>query len=1115
MQATFLSNDLSPHASRKPQTDRLILPELLEKAAAEPQLAGEARDAAHAIVLRWADLESSGKLARMKETQLRGEFLSEVFGRALRYRLFSENLQSWDLWQEFPVNGGSADAAIGSFAAEADPIPVAVIELKGPKADLDRDRSGGRTPVEQCRGYMFDLPGCRWGLVSNIVSFRLYHHEHPKRQYEHFSLQDLRGPDTFRQFYALFERGGLLPSIVGHLPRADQLLHDTDHAQQRVSDELYELYRDKRFELVRHLIHQHGKPIDTAIRVAQKLLDRILFVAFCEDRGLLPPLLIKEAWQSFSRFARSTNKRWREFLHLFESIDQGNFDAGIPKFNGRLFAHDPELDDGKLLDDRWTDFFNDIAKYDFKDGVHLDVLGHIFERSITDLELLRAESAALLATEPPPTPGRRKREGIYYTPPSITRYIVEHTVGQVIDERFAALAAEQGIDDPSEPPTAKKLADWFKFQQARLDCLRSIRVVDPACGSGAFLIQAFDDLEDRYDEVVTALGMQQGFKNEPLREQIKIDILTGNLFGVDLSEESVEITRLALWIRTAERGKTLADLSSNIQRGNSLVDDVKTDANALDWQAAFPQVFAQGGFDCVIGNPPYVKLQNFRRREPAVAAWLTDRYKAASTGNFDMYLPFIERGLELLRPGGRLGFIAPNVWLFNEYGRGLRELVAEKRALTRFVDFKSHQVFEDATTYTALQFFTTSPQEHIVVSDAGDGNLAQLTEFHVGYEGRGGEPWALLDAPEQAILDRMRQSSVTLADATEHIFQGIITSADAIYHLIKVGSGKYYSAALERIVELEDAIMKPLVSGEDASPFAVAAPIKFLLFPYEVDEDGARLITAKKLQKSFKRAWSYLEANEKALRARESDKFDLDEGWWQFGRSQALDTQKLTKIGVPQTVNRLQAFIDLAGMLCFNNVRVNGITERADGAYSLWYLLALLNARVVDFFFKRIAKPKDRNYFEANKQFIAPLPIPADKDQKPLSRLAEKLTKLHSARHEAIGKVHRRLVTDLPPKELVRTSPLPPKLPGRLAAYDDLAMPSLLAAMEGFAERTLSLEERDRWQDYLTPELSALEKLKAEIASLMEQLNLETYDLYGLSSQQIATIEAAAKAKCD
>jgi len=754
------------------------------------------------------------------------------------------------------------------------------------------------------------------------------------------------------------------------------------------------------------------------------------------------------------------------------------------------------------LDDSRTGFFKEISAYDFRDEVNVDVLGHIFEQSVTDLEQLRVDPALLKAEAGPKTVGKRKREGIYYTPLRITRYIVENTVGALVEERFDALA-EQFRIEPEADPSPETFAAWIKYNHARLKALQELRVCDPACGSGAFLIQAYDLLEDAYDEVVTALCLEQGRGNEKLYEEISRTILSRNLYGVDLSKEAVEITQLALWLRTAKRGQSLADLSQNIKAGNSLVDDAEVDANAFDWVDAFPDIMPEGGFDCVIGNPPYVKLQNFRKREPRIAKFLVDRYRSAKTGNFDMYLPFIERGLELLRPGGRMGFIAPNVWIFNEYGRGLRELLAETGSLRRFVDFKSHQVFEDATTYTALQFFSKEKNETVEAADASVGDLQKLEFYVVPYTRLSGGSWALLSENDQSILDKMRANSVTLAEASEQIFQGLITSADAVYHVIRVGPGRFYSHSLDDEVELEEEIVKPLISGEDAVPFATPPTDKYLIFPYLVTADECRLYTERELKK-FKRCWAYLKKHEDRLRARESRKFD-DDAWFRFGRHQNLDKHERPKLFVPRLLLHLFAGADPKGAVYLDNVDVGGVLLHK--GWNLFYVLAILNSKSCDFAWRATSKPFRGEYRSANKQFIAPLPIPNVKDQKPLSKIARELAGLHAKRLAIEAGVHRRFRTDLPPTQLIRLSPLPPTLSRRLIEFHDQPRNELFAEMEKLAGQKLGPATREKWDDYLTKQTNEWAGIRRRIDDRMGELNEVVYGLYGLSKDDVKRME--------
>ncbi|MGQ0636267.1 MAG: Eco57I restriction-modification methylase domain-containing protein [Planctomycetaceae bacterium] len=1111
-------NSLFPqiHAARYGDSDRkrrdsLFLPKLLEAAAADHLLRGEGQDQARVLLTRWADLESEGKLQNRKESELEGEFLQDVFCRALGHTSFSQGLNHWHLRAKYQLPDGEADAAIGFFAVENGDPPLVLIELKGPRVNIDRDRPGGRTPVQQCWDYLNSVPEAQWGIVSNMVSFRLYHKARGSRAFEHFTLQELRDDVLrFRQFYCLFSIGGLLPALPGQRSRAEQLLVSSRTEQQQVGAKLYARYHDVRVSLIRHLMQApFDKSIDQAIHISQKLLDRIVFVAFCEQRGLLPPRVIQQASDNVGAFALVTNPQWHAFRRLFQSIDKGNPKADIPQYNGGLFESDPEVD-GLELDDSWTAFFRELTRYDFENEVTVDVLGHIFEQSVTDLETLRLHGAISPRKPTKALVGKRKRQGIYYTPQFVTKFVIDQTLGACLSERTAALARKYGVD-PSRPGNGPRGEDGKSYWKERLDELLRLKVCDPACGSGAFLIEAFDFLEGEYELVLDELCQLDAKSYESLRDAVAPTILGRNLFGVDLSREAVEITRLALWIRTAERGRKLTDLSHNIWHGNSIVDDASVDSDAFPWAQTFAEAFAAGGFDCVIGNPPYVKLQNFRRREPMIAAHLIQRYRSAKTGNFDLYLPFIERGLELLNSNGRLGFIAPSVWLFNEYGRGLRELVREGSSLEKFVDFKSFQVFQDATTYTAVQIFSPRKRQHVQAADASDGALVNMQFYSVPYRRLETDAWALVDDERQTILEKMRARSVPLEEAAGQIFQGLITSADVIYHLKKLGPGRFFSAALNGAVELEDELLKPLVSGEEAVPFATPPTDKYLLFPYLVAGDECRLFTVREL-KRFKRCWAYLKQNESVLRARESGKFD-DDQWYRFGRHQNIDKQELAKIGVPQTVNRLAAFIDAKGERYFNNVRINGILPRADGTFDLWYLLGILNSDACDCYFRSIAKPKDRGYFEANKQFIAPLPIPKVANQKPVAEIARQLADLHARVLAISAAVHRRFEVDLLPASLLQGTVLPPKLPRKLTSFDELSMPALLSEIERFAESSFKPQQRAKWDRYLSGEIDTLQALKREIADATEELNGRAFELYGLDDDDVRRIDAARPAR--
>jgi len=725
----------------------LVLRRFLAEEAESFHYRGEQQDQAHEIIKRWADLESERHLAK-KETSLDADFLREVFGEALGYQAATESPDDYQLQRNFTVPGiGVADGALGNFRPDSSDSPLVVIELKGAHVNLDKDKFNGRTPVQQCWDYLDGLPDCPWGIVSNFVTFRLYHRKKTPLAYEEFKLQELRDLRKFRQFYCLFERGGLVRPRPGRVLRAFDLLQRTENRQREVGDKLYGTYSRERARLIEHLCHEKNKSLDGAIHIAQKILDRIIFVAFCEDRGLLPPKCIDKAYSTLPPFSKVTNPRWRNFLDLFHAVDEGHPEFNLSTgFDGGLFKHDPEVDDLQL-DDEWTNFFRSIGTYDFRDEVNVEVLGHLFEKSVAELEKMRVGGLYAFEAAAAPRPAmrksaERKRFGTYYTPPEFTRLIVRNTVEELIAQRLAQLHRSHGLkaeQTQADRPSADLAAYWR-------DCLQTVRglkICDPACGSGAFLVQAYEVLEESYTKIVDELVLHEGPDADKLEDEIPAMILADNLYGVDVSRQAVEITQLALWIRSARRNKTLADLSENIVLGNSLVTDPAVHPQAMDWETQFRDVFARAdhpGFDCVIGNPPWerLKLQEreffaFSAPEIAGAVSASGRRKMIESlensspdlyadyqrakdlaeqtlvhvrtsgsfpltakGDINTYVLFAELAHRIVSPKGRVGLLVPSGIATDKTTRHFFGQLMETEALIALYDFENRKrVFPD------------------------------------------------------------------------------------------------------------------------------------------------------------------------------------------------------------------------------------------------------------------------------------------------------------------------------------------------------------------------------------------------------------------------------------
>lgn len=297
------------------------------------------------------------------------------------------------------------------------------------------------------------------------------------------------------------------------------------------------------------------------------------------------------------------------------------------------------MDNVRIADELLYRHTAKLADYDFASEVDVNILGHIFENSLNELDEVKAQ---LEGQEVDKSKTKRKKDGVFYTPKYITKYIVQNTVGKLCEEKkaeFKIIEEEYSADKNRQQKTKKILLD--NLQNYR-DWLLKITIVDPACGSGAFLNEALNFLiaEHHYiDELeakVTGSSLAFAYHSE--------SILENNLFGVDLNEESVEIAKLSLWLRTAEPNRKLNSLNDNIKCGNSLIDDPEiAGEKAFDWQKEFPKVFANGGFDVVIGNPPYVSVKEipYNHKNFYIKEFET------SKGQFDLYTMFLNKDIEL------------------------------------------------------------------------------------------------------------------------------------------------------------------------------------------------------------------------------------------------------------------------------------------------------------------------------------------------------------------------------------------------------------------------------------------------------------------------------------
>jgi hypothetical protein len=573
----------------------------------------------------WAKLMRDEFLLSQKETALEADFNRYIVQDVLGYRSFDTSGTATVSIKQV-VGPGEVDLALGYFSAGRTDI-LAPFELKGPSLkNLDAIMPGrAKTPVQQAWEYANDAVGAQWVIVSNQRELRLYAVGRGRRDYEAFDLSRLDQLAALKRFVLLLGAEYLLSG------ETRTLLESSLREDKDITDKLYKDYRDVRENLFQFLRTHHREiSAEDSISLAQKVLDRIIFIAFAEDTVLLPDDSIRSA-VNFADPYGEPKPKWHYLKSLFDAVDRGNPRLRIPPYNGGLFAADPQLN-ALAIPDHISDQFGGIAAYDFQSQVSITILGHIFEQSITDIEQRHAE----IRGEAPPKTSKRKREGVVYTPGFVTRFIVEHTIGEHLRERFQSLLAEHsdGEDITGAIRWRGKIAE-LRFWRAYLDCITGLRVLDPACGSGAFLIAAFDFLKAEQTRVRERLSQLEPGLLVYSEADADVEIITRNLYGVDVNSESVEITKLSLWLKTAKRGRQLESLDETICWGNSLIEDSDVHRRAFEWKSAFPEIFASGGFDIVIGNPPYVRMELIKPFKPH----LEKRYEVVAD-RADLYAYF-------------------------------------------------------------------------------------------------------------------------------------------------------------------------------------------------------------------------------------------------------------------------------------------------------------------------------------------------------------------------------------------------------------------------------------------------------------------------------------------
>ena len=855
----------------------------------------EAKEKIRELVKDFSQI-SKEKLDGKSEFQIQSEFIDPLF-EALGWDMRK------DAQREKRILGKRADYIMSIGNQE-----VAIIEAKGTNISLFDEKQG-----EQAVSYAYHKK-IKFAILTNFKQLRVYHALSHTIRITNNLLKDDKGFFWIdcKNFVEEFDRLWLLSKESFEKEDINKLLKNIDKKIAKPIDEsILENLLEFRGWLSKDLKSKRENFSKEKIdEIVQILIDRLIFMRAVEDRGLEGNDFLLKLVDTVQK--RDTDKNlWALLKEQFK-----RFDA---TYNSKLFSEGLLEKEGTFGDDVLAKVIKGLyygteqhqARYMFNQ-IPGDLLGSIYEQYLGTI-LQGTEKRVKLDSGS----GKRKKMGIYYTPSYIVDYIVKNTVGEYIKDKT-------------------------------IDEILDVNIVDPACGSGSFLIRAFQEVCDRVEEKLKSgeRAKHSTFKNYEDRLTLaqKNTIASRCIYGVDLDEKAVELAQLNILLKILE-GETretkkllLPNLKDNIRNGNSLIDDSKVAGDkAFNWKAQFPEVFREGGFDIVIGNPPYIRSQMLSQSDKKHF----EKVYASASNQYDIYILFIEKAILNLKKNGLIGFITPNKFLVSDYGLKLREFVFSNTNVKYILDVSQLEVFKGIGTYPVIFVLEkNSKKEKINIIR----NIKEEQDFgrDFNYE----------------VLDR---------DSIERHDKKIIS----------LEAGETNKPILDKI--------------EGSSEFLgeIADVYRGVIVPNQEDyisKDGGisskRAIRGRDI-KRYNHKWKgeYIRYDKK-LSIKKSEKFDGE------------------KIILPRTVLNLIADLDNENLNLIDRVYYIKIKDKK---VDIKFLLGLLNSKLVDFYYKSYfgASHLQGNYLDLKGVDLVKIPIrlPSKfQDQKIISFVNQMLSfqkKLH------------------------------------------------------------------------------------------------------------------------
>ena len=988
--------------------------------------------------------EIQENIRNSKEEQYQGEFLIDLFVNVLGYiknptpefNLTTElkNIKDSKKTDGAILNGGKA---------------LAVIELKGTNTtDLSKVET-------QAFGYKNNQPGCNYVITSNFEKIRFYIDN--AVDFEEFTLFQLT-KERFDILWLCLSSDYLLKNIP-------KKIKDESLAQEEViTKKLYNDYSEFRNEIFDSLKKENPEYDKlTLFKKTQKLLDRFLFIFFAEDRLLLPPNSIRSIVNQWT----DLRDKYDEYFPLYDRFKKyfGYMNTGhkgqqhdIFAYNGGLFAPDEILDNIKINDDILFKHTVNLSNYDFESDVSVNILGHIFENSLNEIEAIQSEIEGF-STDQSKT--KRKKDGVFYTPKYITKYIVDNTIGKICQEKKIELDIQESEYEKErkgrQKATLKKLTQ--KLDNYR-KWLIQITICDPACGSGAFLNQALEFLitEHRYIDELQAKLLGASL----ILSEVENSILENNLYGVDINEESVEIAKLSLWLRTAQKGRKLTTLNNNIKCGNSLIDDPEiAGEKAFNWQNEFPKIFQKGGFDVVIGNPPYVSNKDMHRHgmQNQITFW-NETFESAKSGNYDIFIPFIEQGMRLVKQNHSLSFIIPNKFLSAKYSKSLLNLVSQNYTFNEVIDYSNISVFADASVYPIIITISNNKQDkqernsvkRIIVEQGA------FEEFGIH------RTWDFINLKYLDSIDKESDSIISKIEKSKNLLNNDLSFEPGI-------NGFQFTNYAQCVTDGK--------INDDSKRLTVTGSIDPHIFTNN--------ITRYKKKDYVEPYITY-------------DSEIISEGKWSLFCKPKVMVAGMTKI--------IEASLDTEGKYA-PAVSVYSICGKLEYLYQVQLII---NSKLINWFFRYKFSDKHMagGYISVNNLLLQKIPfkkISDDDKTKSLVVSANTLrVELEKFVSNLISLLKSKFDIDKPSRKLQDWQELDYN-----TFLKELEKARKKSAVENETQYSkLSLSEEAEWLQYFNVQKQKADELKTEIIHTDKEIDKIVYELYGLTADEIKIVESTA-----